>query len=162
MEKANVTTQDNIIDIDFGAIKKSRFRLNGDNSKIFELNVSDMNIVQRLNESYPKLNKLQEKVQKLQLKENTSADATEEEDVKAVAEMGEKLKELDDEMKSIIDYIFDSNVSEVCAGSGSMYDPIDGMFRYEHIIDKLTSLYTDNLNSEFKKMKTRINKYAKK
>lgn len=162
MEKANITTQDNIIDIDFGAIKKSRFRLNGDNSKIFELNVSDMNIVQRLNESYPKLNKLQEKVQKLQLKENTSADATEEEDAKAVAEMGEKLKELDDEMKSIIDYIFDSNVSEVCAGSGSMYDPIDGMFRYEHIIDKLTSLYTDNLNSEFKKMKTRINKYAKK
>lgn len=162
MEKANITTQDNIIDIDFGAIKKSKFRLNGDNSKIFELNISDMNIVQRLNESYPKLNKLQEKVQKLQLKENTSADATEEEDVKAVAEMGEKLKELDDEMKSIIDYIFDSNVSEVCAGSGSMYDPIDGMFRYEHIIDKLTSLYTDNLNSEFKKMKTRINKYAKK
>lgn len=77
----------------------------------------------------------------------------------------EKLKGIDTKMKELMDFIFDSNVSEICAGNGSMYDPLDGYMRYEVIIDRLSDLYTDNLGKEMKKvqnrMKTHTAKYTK-
>ena len=144
---------EDIIDIDLSAIKKKRFRINGDNDKILELNTSDMHILSRLDEVYPKLNALQEKVGRIS--DTSSADS----DTK---ENAVTLRSVDNEMRELIDFVFDSNVSEVCAGEGSMYDPIDGMFRFEYIMDALMKLYDTNLTLEFKKMKNRINKYAKK
>lgn len=40
--------QDDIIDVEIKPIKRKRFRLNGDNNKIIELNTSDLNISVRL------------------------------------------------------------------------------------------------------------------
>ena len=150
-----VTENDNIIDVDLSVIKKQRFRINRDNSKILELNTSDMGIIARLDEMYPKLMKLQEKVTTLADMED-DADG----DAEILSTAAKKLTEIDAEMREAIDYIFQSNVSEVCGSEGSMYDPIDGVFRYEHIIETLSRLYTNNFESEFKKMKSRVNKRA--
>ena len=151
--KEPVVNESDIVDVEFSEIKKKRFRINGDNSKILELNVSDMGIVARLQEAYPKLDAIQAKV--LKYAEGKSESDEPEKDAKA-------LKEFDNDMRELIDFIFNANVSEICAGDGSMYDPIEGMFRYEYIMNKITSLYETNLNNEFKKMKARVNKYAKK
>lgn len=140
-----------VVDLDLSAIQKKRIRINGDNTKILELNLSDMNIMARIQEAYPKLDAIQQKVMKFA----ESADGNEEEDIKA-------LKEFDNEMRDLVDFIFNANVSEVCADDGSMYDPMGGMFRYEYILDKITSLYESNLNKEFRSMRARVNKYAKK
>lgn len=147
----SVVNEADIIDVDLSAIQKKRFRINGDNNKILELNVSDMNIVSRIHEAYPKLDAIQAKV--LKYAETSSDDP--EKDAKA-------LKEFDNDMRELVDFIFNANVSEICADDGSMYDPMGGMFRYEYIMDKITSLYETNLNNEFKQMKARVNKYAKK
>lgn len=144
---------DGIIDLDLSAIKKKKFRINGDNDKILALNTSDMHILARLEEVYPKLDKLQEKVGKIS--DTNSADS----DPDGITIT---LRDVDNEMRELIDFVFDSNVSEVCASEGSMYDPIDGMFRFEYIMDALMKLYDTNLTLEFNKMKSRINKYAKK
>lgn len=149
--KEPVVNEADIVDVDLSEIRKKRFRINGDNNKILELNVSDLNIVSRIQEAYPKLDAIQAKV--LKYAENKSDDP--EKDAKM-------LKEFDDDMRELIDYIFNANVSEVCADDGSMYDPMGGMFRYEYIMDKITALYETNLNNEFKRMKARVNKYAKK
>lgn len=146
-----------IVDVDLSVIKKKKFRINGDNTKILELNVSDMGILSRLDEAYPKLISLQDKV--AELAEMSSADG---EDRELLASTASKLTEIDGEMRKILDFIFDSNVSEICGSEGSMYDPIEGTFRYEHIISTLTKLYENNLNSEFKKMKDRVNKHTAK
>ena len=145
-----------IVDIDLSVIKKKKFRINGDCSKILELNVSDMGILARLDEAYPKLMGLQDKVVEL-------ADIDEEADDREVlSATASKLKEIDGEMRETLDFIFQSNVSEVCGSEGSMYDPINGTFRYEHIISTLTKLYENNLNAEFKKMKERVSKHTAK
>jgi hypothetical protein len=149
-------SDNDIMDVDLSIIKKKRFRINGDNTKILELNVSDMGIVSRLDEAYPKLMALQDKVSAI-------ADINEEaDDMELLSTTASKLKEIDTEMREILDFIFQSNVSEVCGSEGSMYDPIEGTFRYEHIISTLVKLYENNLNAEFNKMKENISKHTAK
>lgn len=156
---------DGIMDIDLSATKKKRFRINGDNNKILELNTSDLSIATRLSKSYEKLNKYMDEVGKaLQgVPDETSEESLSEEQQKFVED---QLSAIDAKMREEMDYIFDAPVSDVCADEGSMYDPFNGMFRFEHIIDALTKLYENNLNSEFMKMKRRVaqktSKYTKK
>ena len=150
------TANNDIIDVDLSIVKKKKFRINGDNTKILELNVSDMGIVSRLDETYSKLIELQDKVASL-------AEINEEaNDREILSSTAQKLNEIDEEMRDLLDYIFQSNVSEVCGSEGSMYDPIEGTFRYEHIISALTKLYENNLNSEFAKIKKNISKHTAK
>ena len=149
-------TTDDIVDIDLSVIKKQKFRINGDNDKILELNTSDMGLITRLEESYPKLIKLQEKVV-------TIADTDDNTDeMGMLSSAASKLREIDNDMRETLDYIFQSNVSETCGSDGSMYDPIDGEFRYEHIITTLLKLYENNMEREFEKMKQRIDKHTSK
>jgi len=152
----NNVADENIIDIDLSAIKKQRFRINGDNNKILELNTSDIGIIPRLEETYPKLIALQNKVASL-AEINEEAD-----DDTLLSSTAKKLKEIDAGMRESLDYIFQSNVSEICGSEGSMYDPIDGVFRYEHIIERLSKLYENSFESEFAKMKQRVDKHASK
>ncbi len=156
-------TDDDIQDINLSAIKKKRFRINGDSNKILELNTSDMNIASRLAIAYERLQTYMEDVSKVlgEVPEETD-DISKEQETLATTE----LAKIDAKMKQEIDYIFDAPVSEVCSDGGSMYDPFEGMFRFEHIIDALSKLYENNLNSEFNKMKRRVSaktsKYTKK
>ena len=143
-------------DIDLSATRKKRFRIDGDNNRYLELNTSDMNIVTRLDNLYPKLEKLSQEASIKQL------DKQEADSEKALSKISQALIKIDFQMRQILDEIFDSNVSEMCAPSGSMFDPFNGEFRFEHIIDVLTKLYENNLNTEFKKMAAKIKKRTAK
>lgn len=154
-----------IIDISLG-ISKKRFRIDGDDNKILELNTSDFNIMSRFEKAYPILQECDNEVRQLMSAEksnNANAEETQEPD-KSENKSSEfvKLTEIDAKMKAQIDYIFDSNVSEICAGNGSMYDLINGYMRYEIIIDSLTVLYGDNLTKEMNKVKARIKTHTAK
>ena len=151
------TPADDIQDIDLSVIQKKRFRINGDNSKILELNTSDMRIASRLKEAYPRLNTLMDEVAD---EFNNLPDEVEDEET--LTKVADAVDKIDGKMREEIDYIFDANVSEVCGSDGSMWDPIDGMFRYEHIIDKLAKLYENNLDKEFADMKRRVETKAGK
>ena len=141
-----------IIDIDFKEVRKQRFRIAGDNNRILELDISDLSTMNRIEESYPRLVALEQKANLLKV----TGDEGEQVDVI------QTLKDIDTEMRSIIDFMFDSNVSEMCAPTGTMFDPYNGKFRYEHITDKITELYQNNLNKEFNLFKKRINKHTDK
>jgi hypothetical protein len=153
-------TEEDIQDIDLSVIKKRKFRINQDNSKILELNVSDMRIATRLKEAYPRLNKLMDEVaDKFNSIPDDDGDEINEDILNQVADA---VDEIDNKMRDEINYIFDAPVSEVCGTDGSMWDPIDGSFRYEHIIDKLAKLYENNLDKEFMDMKRRVETKAGK
>ena len=151
---------DDIQDIDLSIIEKKRFRINGDNNRIVELNTSDLLVLNRLETGYARLTDLVEKVGKKL--ENLPDSIDSEKDAEELKSIEESISELDSEMRVQIDYIFDSNVSDICAPSGSMWDPIGGSFRYEHIIETLVKLYADNLANEFSAMKARMNKHTAK
>lgn len=155
-------TVNDIIDLDLQVIKKKRFRFNKDDSRILELNTSDMNIITRISEVYPKLNALQDKASKLM--EGLNPNETDDPNalMQDVTTMANRLKEVDTEMRKLLDYMFDSNVSEITAPDGSMYDPFNGSFRFEYIITLLMKQYEDNLQSEFGKMEKQLKKHTDK
>lgn len=138
---------EDVVDISLEGIQKTKFRINGRNDCIIELNLSDLGITVRLEKG---LKKLQEEMS------NISSIPDDDE------QLSEKLLEADKHMRNYIDFIFDSPVSDILVKSGTMYDPINGEFRYEHIIDGLTKLYTDNINREYKKINMRIKKHTDK
>ena len=62
----------------------------------------------------------------------------------------------------MIDFVFDSPIADKVSDGGTMYDVFGGKFRYEHVLDKFMALYEENLANEYRLMKKRVNKYAKK
>lgn len=154
------TLENNVIDIDLSALRKKRIRIDGDDNKIIEINVSDMGVINRLQEAYDRLISL---ANTYNLQEEESKAETDDDDFD-VGKTVETLRILDKEMRELVDFVFQANVSEVCASDGTMADPVNGQFRFEYIIEKFLAVYDKNFTEEFKKMsknvKKRTNKYT--
>ena len=147
---------DDIIDIVIPEIKKKRFRIDGDNDRILELDVSDMSIITRLDSTYHKLTELMEDVA------NSMGNDEDEDGIEIITKTSDSLQTIDNKMRSLIDELFNSNVCEVCAPSGSMYDLYNGKYRFEHILEVLFGLYEENITKEYEKLKSRVSKHTDK
>jgi hypothetical protein len=155
-------TVNNIIDLDLSITSKKKFRFGKDDNRIVEVNTSDMNLMQRVNVAYPKLQDLQTKASKLTEGIVIEEGATEADAMQGISTMAERLSAVDNEMRELLDYMFDAPVSAAAAPDGSMYDPFNGSFRYEHIIAVMMKQYEDNLQSEFGKMEKQLKKHTDK
>ena len=155
------TVNNDIIDLDLSITKKKKFRFDKDDNRVVEINTSDMNLMQRVSEAYPKLQALQEKSMKLTEGLSNEGEA-EESAITSIATMAERLAVVDAEMRELLDYMFDAPVSAAAAPNGSMYDPFNGSFRYEHIVSVVMKQYEDNLQSEFGKMEKQLKKHTDK
>lgn len=142
----------NIVDIDLSITRKKRFRIDGDDNRIIELNTSDMTILNRLDEADKQLRELADKAT------FGMSETGEDDNEDAVKE----LLATDKQMRDIIDYLFDAPVSNVCAPDGSMYDPFNGKYRFEHIMETLFALYEQNISEEIKKMRKNVQKHTGK
>ena len=140
----------NVIDIDLSVTRKKRFRIDNDDSRILELNTSDMTILNRLDEAERRLK---------ELADYANFEVSNGEEAKNAVE---ELLNTDKKMRDIIDYLFDSPVSDVCAPNGSMYDPFNGKYRFEHIMEVLFTQYEKNINEEIKKMRKHMQKHTDK
>ena len=143
---------------DISLSSKKAFRLDGDDSRIIYLDTSDMNIIVRLEETYPEIRKLAvEATEKL-----ASVSKADEENDTDLTEIANVLKDIDARMRDKVDYVFASKISDKCAPDNNMFDPVDGEFRFEYIIGTLVNLYANNLSVEFDKMKERVKKHTAK
>lgn len=158
-EVKDVEVEEPIVDadIDLSAIRKKRFRIDGDNNRILELNTSDFGVIVRLKETYPTLTDLAMQVG------STGFDFEDDDDeITRLDKAGSIIDSIDKQMREKIDYIFNSNVSEVCAPSGTMYDLINGKFRFEYILEKIAALYSGQIKKEYSKMASRLKKHTAK
>lgn len=156
-------TNNDVIDLNLQDLRSKRFRIDGDDNRILVLNTSDLNILSRLKEVYPQLQKLtQDAVEKLpsDMKDMNEEDFTV--DGEAMTTVVNVLTEIDTKMRGLVDYLFNSNVSELCAPNGSMYDPINGEFRYEKIINTLSKLYSDDITGGINQITNRVRKHTDK
>jgi hypothetical protein len=157
-EPTSYAVNNDVIDLDLSITKKKKFRFDKDDTRIVEINTSDMNLMQRVSEVYPKLDELQDKASKLTAGLDTENNAA----LHDITTMAERLSAIDAEMREIIDFMFDAPVSAAAAPTGSMYDPFNGSFRHEHIIALVMTQYEKNLQSEFGKMEKQLKKHTDK
>jgi hypothetical protein len=159
-----VTTTDDIIDVDLSVTRKKKLRFDGDNNRIVELNTSDMNILARMYDAYPKLKEQQEKAAKIMDGVNLDnvEDAPEFEVTENMLTVVDRLKNIDNDMRELVDFMFNAPVSKAAAPDGSMYDPYEGSFRFEYIITVLLKQYENNLTTEFDKMSKQMDKHTAK
>lgn len=141
----------NVLNLDLSETQRTNIWVNGDNTKILRLNLTDMGVMGRLQDAYPKLDELVEEVKKVANDEKAS-----DEDVVKM------FKIIDLKMREIVDSIFDFPVSDICCDGGSMYDPIGGQLRFEYIIDRISKLYQNSLNEEFKRMQAKVKTHTAK
>ena len=162
---------ENVKDISLSS--KKSYRIDGDNSRILYLDTSDMNILVRMEEVYPEIEKLAmeavDKMAKSRSKIGGDDINTDEESENEITEsqsslndIAEILKEIDSKMRVKLNYIFASDIADICEPTGNMYDPVGGEFRFEHIIEVLTGLYANNITAEFKKMQDKVKKHTAK
>jgi len=143
---------DGVVDIQLNIDNRKQFRINGDDKRIIELDISDFGILNRLRESYPRLQELG--IKGFEFDEN-------DENIK-LGEFMDSLNAINDEMISIIDYIFDSKVAKVCADSKPLYNMVAGKFIFEIILDTLFNLYSDNIRAELGQMSQRMKSHTDK
>ena len=151
------THTDDIVDVNLTPVRKKRFRIDGDNARILELDTSDFSIITRLNTIYPKLEILAQKAADKFGDIDTDKSFDE-----LVSETSDKLVSIDAEMREYVDELFGADVSKVCAPSGTMYDLFGGKFRYEHIIESIVNLYEDNINTEVDAIRNRVKRHTEK
>ena len=158
-----VDNRQNITDIDLSVLERKKFRINGDDHRILAPNTSDLNIVSSLRNAYPKLMELTNDAVEKWPKNIDGLEETElSPENKELNDVIDILADIDSKMRQLIDYIFDTNASEICVPEGSMYDPVGGMFRFEHIINSLGALYENDITSEMHKISTRVKKHTDK
>lgn len=147
---------------DISLSTKKSFRIDGDNSRIIYLDTSDMNIMVRFNETYPEIQKLATDATNRLATIKASESEGEFEEQSPLNDLSEILKDIDKQMRVKVDYIFASEVSDICVPTGNMYDLVNGEFRFSHLIDVLSTLYANNFRAEFKKMQERVKKHTAK
>lgn len=144
----------NVIDLSLSIKKK--IRIDGDDNRVIELNTSDMGIIDRINKLSDKMLELSEKFVTTKYD-----DDLEERQVDGEA-LAEEIKLIDSEMRKIVDDLFQSPIADVCVPDGTMFDLSNGQFMYEILIEKLLTLYADNIKSETEKTMKRIHKHTDK
>lgn len=164
----NLTKNTNIdgnINLGF-SINKKRFSVGGDTSKIIEFDPSDIGVANRLSKSMSKFKELENKWQQLnesatKLSESNTDDLdTAIDDTK---DFSEKFDKLESEIKNIIDYVFDSDVADKLLGNSSAFSPVNGYFKYEHIIQAMLNCYEQSIKDEAPKFNARkVNTYTHK
>lgn len=149
-------------ELDLRLSSRKRFRIDGDDNRVLELNTSDLNLITRLRSAYPQLKDIAQNAFKDlpdAVIEDENYDFMEDE---ATSKLSEALQDADTKMRLLLDYIFDSNVSELCAPHGSMFDPVNGKLRFEHIIDTLAPLYETDISTEMNKVTANVSKHTAK
>lgn len=147
-----------VVDVDLSATSKKTFmiKLGEGDIRPLKLDPSDLLFIKRLNEIYPKL---QKRTEEAMAEFDIDEDKTTEE---ILSKTSDVLTQIDADMRKAMDEIFDTNVSEVCAPSGSMYDLFNGEFRFEHIIRALSKLYENNMSAEANKTMAKLKKHTAK
>ena len=145
----------NIVDIEFKDLQKKKFRLDRDDNRVIELNTSDLGVIGRLEEIYPKMLKF---VQEAQDKYSKNPEDGSEEDL----DVSSAINYINEEMKKLLNWAFDSDIADKACPSGTLYDPINGKFKFEYIMERLVGLYGENFKKEFGMMQKRVNKHTDK
>lgn len=159
---SKTTTKANVINLDLGA---KEFLINNNPDKKVYLNPNDMSIVSRIQDAIPQLNDLETRYVKLYTDAETKADTETDEEAQmeqTIITFAKSIKDIDAEMRELVNYIFDYDVCSVIKPTGTLLDLFDGEYAFAIIINTLLELYSDTITEETNKLVGKMKKRAEK
>ncbi len=130
------------------------FTINNDPNRVIRFNPADYGIIERINEAYKEIEKISKIKEDIELR----ADGT---PIEEFAKAAEVVNKVSTTIKKQIDYIFNSDVSDVVFGKQSPLSTIKGMPLYERFLEVVMPEIKKEIESERKASEKRIEKYTK-
>lgn len=124
-----------------------RLAINGNESKIIEINPTDFGMVSRYQ-------KMQDKLEELTQKYSDIAENDTETGMKI-------LEQLDAEVRKIVDFIVGSEISDTVFGSVNCLSFAGGATIFENFLEAYSNYLEPAIKAEFEKSQEKISKYTK-
>ena len=123
------------------------YTINGDESKVIYINTSDLGIPKRAKQAEKELKKIADECANI-------------EDSLSIDESIELLDKFDGQVKKIIDYIFNADVSEIVFGRTNSLSMVDGKPVFQNFLDAVIPEIVKDTDKEYKKSQKNITKYT--
>ena len=128
--------------------------INNDESRVIRIDLSDVGIIERLNESYKKIDEFQKTNKDIEI--NSDGTPTD-----GLAQSAEILKKFKDLINEQIDYILDAKVSHIVFGNKNPLSTVKGVYLWERFLNGLKPYIDKVAEREQKESKKRLSKYMK-
>jgi hypothetical protein len=128
------------------------YSINGDESKVIRVNVTDFNLLKRLEEAQDNIERELARYGDIEI--NPDGSSANEDTISLVAYM-------DAYIKKQIDYIFDSDISSVVFGNSSCLSMSGGEMFFARFLDAIVPEIEAAVKEEQKASQKRVSKYTK-
>lgn len=128
--------------------------INNDENRVIRVDLSDFGMIERLNESYKKIEEFQKQHTDIKI----NADGTAEDKLNESAEI---LKAFNALVREQIDYILDSKVSDVVFGNKNPLSTVKGVPLYARFLNALKPYIEKIAKREKEESDKRVQKYMK-
>lgn len=147
---------DTMQNINLNLSTKKKFTIDGDPNRVIELDISDINIINRATTAFKNIENLKNDWEKLPTLEELDSDNVDTEilhnTVDKIDEFSDEFSAIENQLKNEIDFMFDSPISNTIFGTSSPFSIVNDKFKFEHTIDVLMSLYEEQLQGDLKKL----------
>jgi hypothetical protein len=128
--------------------------INNDENRVIRIDLNDIGIIERLNESYKKIDEFQKNNKDIEIK----ADGTPKDGLEQSAKI---LKAFRDLIEEQINYILNADVSNIVFGNKNPLSTVKGVYLWERFFNALNPYIEKVVKKEREESQKRILKYTK-
>lgn len=128
--------------------------INNDENRIIRIDLNDVGIIERLNESYQKIDEFQKSHKDIEMK----VDGT---PVDGLAQSAKILKSFRNLIEEQINYILDADVSNIVFGNKNPLSTVKGAYLWERFLNALKPYVEKVAKKEREESQKRISKYTR-
>ena len=143
-----------IKNLKIGAPKRKQFMVDGDATKVIELDTGDTGIVARWSSVKKWFEEVKNKLEAMQPDEENTQES--------VDKFGEEFAALSAEVRDHLNELFDSDVCTPIVGNGSMLRTVNGEPLFMITLEALIPLYEADIKVEMEKSQKKIEKHTGK
>lgn len=128
--------------------------INNDENRVIRIDLNDLGMIERLNESYQKIEEFQKNNKDIEIKPDGTP-------VDGLTKSAEVLKSFKNLIKEQIDFIFDAKVSDIVFGNKNPLSTVKGVPLYERFLNALKPYIEKIAKKEREESNKRVQKYMK-
>lgn len=139
--------------LNFGLPKRKKFSIDGDETRVVELDTGDTGIIARWSAVQEWIGSAAEELERLS---GMNQDETQ------AMETSKRFAEINEGAREKLNYLFDADVCTPIAGNGALIRLVNGDPLFMLIVDTLLPLYEADIKIEYEKSRKRIEKHTAK